>query len=248
MSVRDLDFFYAAEIDRGCSAVTVRRTHAMLSAAFAQGRRWGICATIPTALASVPRKPYTPPLAPSVTQVRHLIAVAGGINGDLADAIALLAATGMRRGELCGLRWEDWNASQRSLRIAVSVWQDGAARGVKAPKSGRGRTILLDECSNAILVARRDAGLASPMPLMPDTLTAGFAKVARAAGVSGFHLHCLRHFAATTLIGAGLDVRSVADRLGHADPAMTLRVYAAALPERRSAAADIMGSALGVAS
>jgi integrase len=57
-------------------------------------------------------------------------------------------------------------------------------------------------------------------------------------------LHDLRHFTATQLIGAGVDVRTVAGRLGHTDPSMTLRVYSHALEERDRAAAAVMGSLL----
>ena len=63
------------------------------------------------------------------------------------------------------------------------------------------------------------------------------------AGVS-FRLHDLRHFTATQLIGAGVDVRTVAGRLGHSDPSVTLRVYSHALEERDRAAADVIGRVL----
>ena len=57
--------------------------------------------------------------------------------------------------------------------------------------------------------------------------------------------HDLRHFSATQLIGAGVDVRTVAHRLGHADPSTTLRVYAHALAERDREAAAILGKLVG---
>jgi len=57
-------------------------------------------------------------------------------------------------------------------------------------------------------------------------------------------LHDLRHFTATQLIGAGVDVRTVAGRLGHSDPSVTLRVYSHALEERDRAAAAEMGGML----
>jgi integrase len=58
------------------------------------------------------------------------------------------------------------------------------------------------------------------------------------------HLHALRHFAATELIGAGHDVRTVAGRLGHRDASVTLKVYSHALPERDRDAATTLGKAL----
>jgi integrase len=59
------------------------------------------------------------------------------------------------------------------------------------------------------------------------------------------HNHDLRHFTATQLIGAGVDVRTVAGRLGHSDPSLTLRVYSHVIEERDRAAAAIMGRVLG---
>jgi len=61
-------------------------------------------------------------------------------------------------------------------------------------------------------------------------------------------LHDLRHFTATQLIGAGVDVRTVAGRLGHSDPSLTLRVYSHLIEERDRAAASIMGKVLSVPS
>ena len=58
-------------------------------------------------------------------------------------------------------------------------------------------------------------------------------------------LHDLRHFAATQLLAAGVDVRTVAGRLGHANPTVTLNVYAAWLPERDMAAAEALGALVG---
>jgi integrase len=92
------------------------------------------------------------------------------------------------------------------------------------------------------------------VPRTPSSLTRAFARLcasleaeARLAGRNerfGFRFHDLRHFSATELIGAGVDIRTVAGRLGHADPAITLRVYAHALEERDRAAAQLLGRRL----
>ena len=65
-----------------------------------------------------------------------------------------------------------------------------------------------------------------------------------AIGAPRVRLHDLRHFTATQLIGAGVDVRTVAGRLGHSDPSVTLRVYSHFIEERDVAAAAIMGQVL----
>ena len=68
-------------------------------------------------------------------------------------------------------------------------------------------------------------------PFVPDTLTDYYKRTAKQLGIAT-HFHELRHFAATTAIGAGTDVRTVAGRLGHTDASVTLRVYAHALEAR----------------
>jgi integrase len=80
-------------------------------------------------------------------------------------------------------------------------------------------------------------------PIAPDTASHYVTKIAHDVGVKT-HLHALRHFAATQLIGAGHDVMTVASRLGHKDASVTLNVYASALPERDRDAANFLGNAL----
>jgi integrase len=78
----------------------------------------------------------------------------------------------------------------------------------------------------------------------PDNVTSFFIRVRNEVGAPQVRLHDLRHFTATQLISAGVDVRTVAGRLGHSDPSVTLRVYSHALEERDRAAANVMGDLL----
>jgi len=94
-----------------------------------------------------------------------------------------------------------------------------------------------------------DAFIFSPyvdcsLPFRPDNVTNFFIRVRDDLKLPNVRLHDLRHFTATQLIGAGVDVRTVAGRLGHTDPSMTLRVYSHALEERDRAAAAVMGRVL----
>ena len=76
-------------------------------------------------------------------------------------------------------------------------------------------------------------------------MTGFFIRVRDGLGLKDVRLHDLRHFTATQLIGAGVDVRTVAGRLGHSDPSLTLRVYSHVIEERDRAAAAILGRVLG---
>jgi integrase len=186
----------------------------------------------------------------------------------LATAIALGAVTGARRGELCALRWCDVDFARCMLTIARSLTVIDT-KPIEGPtKTHQRREVAIDPALEALLVARRrqQEGLArlvgvepheaayvlsrSPegaTPCLPDGLSAGYARLAKRLGMVT-HFHELRHFAATTAIAGGSDVRTVAGRLGHADPALTLRVYAHALEERDRDLANMLGrSVLGPA-
>ena len=75
----------------------------------------------------------------------------------------------------------------------------------------------------------------------PDSVSRSFKRLCEKEGVPGVRLHDLRHFVATQLLSAGVDVRTVAGRLGHRNAATTLNVYAHFLERTDRAAADIIG-------
>ena len=78
-------------------------------------------------------------------------------------------------------------------------------------------------------------------PWRPDSTTRAFARLCRRAGVHGVRLHDLRHYVATRLLAGGVDVRTVAGRLGHRNAATTLNVYAHFLAETDREAAGLLG-------
>ena len=77
-----------------------------------------------------------------------------------------------------------------------------------------------------------------------DSMSREVRKVASRLGMKSIHLHSLRHFAATELLAAGISPRDAAEMLGHADPSLTLRVYAHASTERQKIAAGILAGVL----
>ena len=144
---------------------------------------------------------------------------------------------------------EDWLTQRASVGRSPPTLHDYAASA---------RRIKVSAIETGITLAQ-EAVVWSPLadgstPRAPDSLTRAFARLCgslEAEAMAGggreqyqFRLHDLRHFSATELIGAGVDIRTVAGRLGHADPAITLRVYAHALEERDRAAAELLGRRL----
>lgn len=173
--------------------------------------------------------------------------------------------TGMRRGEVCALRWNDIDLTNGVIEVTRSLVVVPGGLAEKSTKTDRARRVSLDPVAVALLTEHRqmcednvkeaggtladDAFVFSPFveattPFRPDNVTGFFTRVRDAVGAPTVRLHDLRHFTATQLIAAGVDVRTVAERLGHADASLTLWVYAHVIQERDQAAAAIMGKVL----
>lgn len=265
LSPRQLDGFYAALTERGLSPASVRRQHALVHAALERAVKWGLIPANPADRATPPPLTYRAVTAPSVANVQSLMAGAEAEGDDvLATAVALGAVTGARRGELCALRWSDVDWERGLLRIARSLTvirrnvTDGPTKGHQV------RQVAIDGAMGTLLAARREqqerlaaqVGVAlstdpyllsrsadGSAPCLPDGLSHAYERLAKKLGIPG-HLHELRHFSATTAIAGGSDIRTVAGRLGHADPSVTLRVYAHALEARDRELATMLSRAV----
>ncbi len=176
----------------------------------------------------------------------------------------LLAATGMRRGEVLGLGGEDLDMEAGAVTIRRAwIPVDGVAR-FSEPKSRRSRrTIALDPVTLEALKhhAARQAdeqsgwqeGLAAAgllftrpdgRPLVPWAVSTAFGKHSRAAMLPAIPLHGLRHTYATLALTSGVNPRIVSGRLAHATVALTLDVYSHVLPQADREAADRIAALL----
>jgi integrase len=265
LSAKNLDDLYGAMKTAGKSPKTIRNHHAIISSALHQAVRWGWVRSNVAELAKPPRAQHKRVHAPSVEDVRAVVAAAEDREPRLAAFLMFAALTGMRRGEVCGLRWSDVNLDAGEVEVvrAVIVVEGGIAE--KGTKTDRDRRIALDEVGVSLLTLHRsriegwakfaeldvaaEGFVFSPevdcsRPFRPDNVTNFFERVRDSLGLRHVRLQDLRHFTATQLIGAGVDVRTVAGRLGHSDPSLTLRVYSHVIEERDRAAASILGNAL----
>src|SRR5207249_7398753 len=161
---------------------------------------------------------------------------AQSINPSLAVYVLVAAATGARRSEVVALRWSDIDLRKGAVVIGrgVVLGPDGLVE--KDTKTHSSRRIALDAATTDLLRAHRQkaeeaarlCGIALPgdayafsdspdgsTSWRPDYVTQAFARLADAAGLPDVRLHDLRHFVATRLLANGVDVRTVAGRLGH---------------------------------
>lgn len=176
----------------------------------------------------------------------------------LSALFELVASTGMRRGEICGLPWTDVDLAAAELTVSTARVQVGWTPVEDEPKSEAGRrTIALDKATVVALREHRKRQLAERLAwadawtesgkvftredgaaLHPAAVTALFERLAFAAGLPPVGLHALRHGAATYALAAGVDVSIVSERLGHSTTTLTRDVYTSVLPEVARAAAE----------
>ncbi|SBW21144.1 integrase family protein [Candidatus Protofrankia californiensis] len=254
----------AGHVCEPLAASTVRQIHAILSGAFAAAVRWEWIDESPAERAKLPRAHPVEPEPPSPADVAVIVTKAWEMDPPLALFLWLAVTAGARRGELCELRWNSLDLTAGTMRVTQNYAVRGGQKLHKATKTHQKRTLALDEVTCELLREERDritAALAKvdvalaedafvfshdpshSKPWNPDSATHRVAEVAKAAGVKAT-IKSMRHYNATQLLAAGVDLRTTAGRLGHGSGgATTLRVYAhrTAEADRRAAAALTAG-------
>jgi integrase len=265
----DIDAFYgrarAGKFGGGrpLAASTVRKYHAVLRSALQQGVRWEWLAVNPVALAQAPRGKRKEPTPPTPDELSRLLSCAEAEEPDFYVYLRLAASLGARRGEMCGLRWTDFRDDFQvvELRSAVVISGDGVV--VKETKTDRLRRVAIDGATTKVLNSHlsameerarvfgvtlaRDAFVFSyeadgSKPWRPDSVTRRFNTLRDKLDLG--HIHDLRHYVATRLIANGVDVRTVATRLGHASPTTTLNTYSHFVTEADRDAAELLAGLL----
>jgi integrase len=164
----------------------------------------------------------------------------------LYPALHLTSMTGMRRGELAGLRWGDWQRDTHRLSIARSRQVIGG-RSTELPVKTRTsrRCIKLDPTTEQVLASwkrrqQRDGhptGPADPIftnthghPLHAESISQLFDRQVQRCGLPRIRFHDLRHTHASLLVAAGTNIKVVSERLGHAHPGFTMATYQHVMP------------------
>ncbi len=260
----DLERWYAQLAREGLSANSVRNVHVVMSSMFTSAVRWGWVAASPCTRArkpSIPRPRYDTPEPEALMRL-----VASAPVPEFGVFLRVAAATGARRGELCGLQWPDIDFAKGELVIQRGVVHGDEDRRpvVKATKTGRDRFLALDSGTVEALRehrARMDERAAAiktklgrnafvfsdepdcSSPWRPDTVTVQFVRLRETCGLHGVRLHDLRHAHATLLLAQGVAMSDVRDRLGHSD-IRTTGIYLHGRRPGDRLAADLFGQLL----
>ena len=242
---------------RPLSPKTALRVHRVIRKAIGDAERKGILQRNVARLADKPSIAQLAPERPAWTadELRTFLAAEGD---ELFALYRLAALTGMRRGELCELRWEDVDFTGQTVRVRKALAMINGTPSVATPKSRRSRRVIdIDERTKQILQEHRErqlevadfvgAGWQETGYVFttvigthqhPDNVSKRFVALVRSIEVSYLTLHGLRHTHATHLLSMGKNPRMVSERLGHADVAFTLQVYGHVLPGHQREAAE----------
>jgi integrase len=269
----DLDRLYAELLRSGrrggggLSMSSVHHVHAALNKLLNDAERSGLVTRNVARLASAPSLTTARARAPEMTVwtpdelARFLASAEGNRN---AAMFRVLALTGLRRGELVALRWSDLDLTRHRMAVNQAVTVVDGVELVSAPKTRRSRRVVDLDAETVEALQRhrsrqREQYLALGVtarasdrvftgdlgePLRPNSVGQAFHRLVRAADVAPIRLHDLRHTHASHLLLAGVNVKVVSERLGHASPAFTMTVYQHVLPGMQADAARAFSDAV----
>jgi integrase len=255
----DLQRFYANRLAYGLSSTSVHHLHVMLHRVLKQAERWGMVTRNVSSLVDAPRRTFPEITTWNLEQVNHFFTIAD--QHDLAALWRLALLTGMRRGELLGLKWEDIDLDRGVLAVRRTMSRGkGGQWELGQPKTASGRrsialpascvTVLRKQRANQNVQRLRlgelwqDCGFVftnrTGESLHVNSLGAAFKAVTATSGLPVIRFHDLRHTSATLLLAQGVHPKIVQERLGHADISMTLNRYSHVTPDMQRSAADML--------
>lgn len=238
----------------GLSSATVLYMHRILKHALADAVRWELLLRNPAAAVDPPKVERGSLTTYDMAQTAELLEALRGSR--LFAPVMIGVLCGLRRGEICALRWRHVGLAGAALAVVESAEQTKAGVRYKPPKSGRGRSIALSatvvgelrahrlrqaeellragirQSDDTFVYAREDGE-----PLQPRSLSQMWRLARATLPLPGIRLHDLRHGHATHLLAAGVHPKIASERLGHSRVGITLDLYSHVLPGMQEDAA-----------
>ena len=243
------------------SSKTILHHHRLISSILSTAVQWQVILSNPCDRVKPPKVERKEPKYLDEVQAAHMIELLEQEPILYRTMILVLLFTGLRRGELLGLKWEDIEFDQKLMHIRRStlyvkekgIFDDEtknatSTRTIKLPDAVIEMLIAYQQWQDNERSALGDAWRGSDKvftsqdggALHPDTISAWFSDFVRKNDIGDISLHSLRHTNATLQIAGGVPVTTVASRLGHATPATTTKIYAHAIRSADEAAADVL--------
>ena len=239
---------------KGLSAKTVRNINQIISSALNLAIEQRLILTNPANACALPNLEHREMKTLPVEQLTSFLREAK--ESGVFEMYYIELATGLRRGELLGLKWSDIDLEHGSLRVQRQIARiDGEI--VEAPLKTKNayRTLPLSadaidvlkaqkkKCSNSQYVFPSPTG----GPISPDSVLHMLHRVLKRAGLPKVRFHDLRHTFATLALQNGVDIKTVSGMLGHFSAGFTLDTYAHVTTSAQKEAANTMGGVLRVA-
>lgn len=254
-----LQQLYANRLAAGLSTSSVAHLHSVIHTALRQAEAWGVVPRNVARLVKPPRVRRREMRTLSPEEARLLLQAASSDRYEALFAIAL--STGMRLGELLGLRWRDVQLDAAALHVTATLQSTRQGHQFAEPKTSQSRRqVALTQTAIAALRRHRATQIAERLrlghswhdldlvftsenggPVDDSNLrTRHFYPLLERAGLPRLRLHDLRHTAATLMLGRGVHPKIASEMLGHSQIAVTLDLYSHVTPTmQREAAAAI---------
>ncbi len=245
-----VDRIEAENQPKGLSAKTVRNIHQVLSSALDLAVEQKLILVNPALKCALPKVEHREMQTLPAEQLAAFLQEAK--NSGVYELYYLDLATGLRRGELLGLKWEDIDLDQGVIRVRRQVARiNGKVQEMPLKTKNAYRSIAISQDAVQMLREMKDKGLGeyvfpSPTggPISPDSVLNMLHRVLQRAGLPPLRFHDLRHTFATLALQNGVDIKTVSGMLGHFSAGFTLDTYAHVTTAAQKEAANTMGNIL----
>jgi len=252
---------YNLYIEDGIGLRSIEYTHSVFRGCLNHAVKLNILSKNPTDGADPPKPKPEEIIVLNENQIQSFMITVQSLQPEHYALYKLAITTGMRKGEILGLKWEDFDWDRRTLTIKRQLKKESykgfyfsspkSKAGIRTIKLGEGiitnlrnhyrlkiqqKPEFLPEWREVDLVFSREDG----SPIRYRWFYKGYRKILKAAGLPEMTFHGLRHTAATQMLVNGVDILTVSKRLGHSKPSVTLDTYGHMIPGPQDKAAALM--------
>ncbi|WP_185222794.1 tyrosine-type recombinase/integrase [Parageobacillus thermoglucosidasius] len=249
ITTEDIDSFYNLKLDEGYSTNYIRKMHQLLHQAFDQAVKWKKISYNPATQADPPSIKKEEMKIWSLNEIHKFLNECKNERNYITFLLAIY--TGMRRGEILGLKWSDIDFDKKVIHVNRSlayVPNKGYILTTLKTKNSKRQIPISDNVVKELLIHKakqeewkkrlgkayedNDLVICTEMGTMQDprNILRVMRRLCKSSGVTAIRFHDIRHTHASILISSGVDIVKVSARLGHANPKITLEIYAHLLP------------------